>query len=108
MSTSRNVMETWFRRVWSEEDTSAIEEMFIPDGEPREFGANVWIAPRDFKQFHAALCGLLKDIVITIDKSIEQGDWISCVCTLRARSQQSDAPVQITGSVLIRIVNGKL
>jgi len=108
MSTSRNVMETWFRRVWSDEDTSAIEEMFIPDGEARGLGGNVLIGPRDFKQFHAALCGLLKDIVITIDKSIEQGDWISCVCTLRARSQQSDDPVEITGSVLIRIVNGKL
>lgn len=108
MSTSRNVMETWFRRVWSDEDTSAIEEMFIPDGEARGLGGNVLIGPRDFKQFHAALCGLLKDIVITIDKSIEQGDWISCVCTLRAQSQQSDDPVQITGSVLIRIVDGKL
>jgi SnoaL-like polyketide cyclase len=109
MSTAKKeVMERWFHRVWTEEDTSAIEEMFIPDGEARGLGGNVLIGPRDFKQFHSALCGLLKDIDITIEKSIEQGDWFSCVCTLRARSQQSDDPIEITGSVFIRIVNGKL
>ena len=32
MSTSREVIETWFRRVWTEEDSSAIEELFVPDG----------------------------------------------------------------------------
>jgi len=108
MSTSKQVMETWFRRVWTEEDTSAIEEMFIPDGEARGLGGNVLIGPRDFKVFHSALCSLLQDIEITIDKSIEQGDWFSCVCTLRARSEQTGDPVEFTGSVFIRIVNGKL
>jgi SnoaL-like polyketide cyclase len=108
MSTCKDVMKEWFHRVWTEEDTSAIEEMFIPDGEARGLGRNVLIGPRDFKQFHSALRGLLKDFVITIDKSIEQGDWFSAICTLRARSRQSGDPVEITGSVFIRIVDGKL
>jgi len=101
-------MKEWFHRVWTEEDISAIEEMFIPDGEARGLGGNVLIGPRDFKQFHSALCSLLRDIEITIDKSIEQGDWFSAVCSLRARSQQSGDPIEVTGSVFIRIVDGKL
>ena len=108
MSKSREVMETWFRRVWTEEDPSAIEELFVPDGEARGLGANALIGPQGFKQFHSALRGLLRDFVITIDKSIEVEDWIAAVCTLRAKSRKSGAPVQITGAVTIRIVEGKL
>jgi hypothetical protein len=66
------------------------------------------IGPEGFKEFHSALRGLLSDFVITIDKSIESGDWISAVCTLRAKSRQSGAPVAITGSLMVRIVDGKL
>jgi hypothetical protein len=108
MSTRREVLETWFRRVWTEEDPAAIDELFIPDGHARGLGANVLIGPEGFKQFHSALRGLLSNFVITIDKSIEEGDWISAVCTLRARSRQSAEPIEITGSVLIRIADGKL
>ncbi|MFY9558504.1 MAG: hypothetical protein WAV47_27720 [Blastocatellia bacterium] len=35
MITSREVMETWFRRVWTEENPKAIEELFVPDGQAR-------------------------------------------------------------------------
>lgn len=108
MSTSREVMETWFRRVWTEEDSAAIEELFIPDGQAQGLGENVLIGPEGFKQFHSALRGLLSDFVITVDKSIESGDWLSALCTLRARSRQSGAPVAITGSVMVRIADGKL
>ena len=108
MSESREVMATWFQRVWTKEDTTAIDEMFIPDGEARGLGANVLIGPEGFKQFHSALRGLLSDFAITIDKSIEEGDWIAAVCTLRAKSRGSDTPIEITGQLMVRIVDGKL
>jgi len=108
MTKGREVMETWFRRVWTEKDSSAIDELFIPDGQAMGLGANVLIGPQGFKQFHSALCGLLSDFVITIDRSLEVGDWLSAICTLRARSRRSGAPIEITGHVMIRIADGKL
>jgi hypothetical protein len=108
MSTRRQVVDDWFRRVWAEEDTTAIDEMFMPDGEARGLGANTLVGPAGFKRFHAALCAQLSNIVITVDKSIEEGEWISVVCTLRAKSQQTGLPVTMTGSVMVRIVDGKL
>jgi|SRR5215216_168975 len=108
MTTPREVIEAWFYRVWTKEDSTAIEELFIPDGEARGLGANVLIGPEGFKQFHSSLCGLLSDFVIMIDKSIESGDWISAVCTLRAKGRQSGEADEITGSVMVRIVDGKL
>ena len=108
MSKGREVMETWFRRVWTEKDSSAIDELFIPDGQAMGLGANVLIGPQGFKQFHSAVCGLLSDLVITIDRSLEVGDWFSAICTLRARSRLSGAPIEIKGHVMIRIADGKL
>src|SRR5262245_39829165 len=108
MSSKRDVMQTWFDRVWTQQDTRAIEELFVPDGHARGLGANVLVGPEGFKQFHAALSALLADFVITIDKSVESGDWLSVVCTLRAKDRKSNLPVTITGSVMVRIEDGKL
>jgi len=108
MKTHRDVMETWFERVWTQQDASAIDEMFVPDGQARGLGPNVLIGPEGFKQFHSALCSLLSGFVITIDKSVESGEWISAVCTLRASDRNSGAAVLMTGSVMIRIVDEKL
>jgi hypothetical protein len=108
MSTSREVMETWFHRVWTEEDSNAIDELFVVDGHARGLGANVLIGPQGFKQFHSALRALLSDFKITIDRSVESEDWISAVCTLRAKSRQSGKPIEFTGSVMIRIADGTL
>ena len=108
MSACKEVLQTWFRRVWTDQDSAAIDELFIPDGEARGLGANVLIGPQGFKQFHSALRGLLTDFAITIDKSLEVEDWIAAICTLRARSRQTGTPVEITGSVMIRIADGKL
>ena len=108
MSKSREVIETWFHRVWTKEDSNAIEELFIPDGKAKGLGANPRVGPEGFKQFHSALRGLLCDFVITIDKTVEEGDWISVVCTLRAKSRRSGDPIEITGQTMVRIVDGKL
>lgn len=108
MSKSKEVLETWFRRVWAEEDSDAIDELFVPEGEARGLGANVLVGPEEFKQFHSALRGLLSDFAITIDKSIESEGWLSVICTLRAKSRQSATPVEMTGAVLVRIADGKV
>ena len=64
--------------------------------------------PAGFKRFHSALCAQLANIIITVDKSVEEGEWISVVCTLRAKAQQTGIPVTTTGNVMVRIVDGKL
>lgn len=108
MESNREVMETWFRRVWAELDVAAIDEMFVSDGEARGLGANVLIGPEGFKTFHAALCSQLSDIKISIDHSIESGNWLSTICTLRAISNTTKEMVEMTGSVEVRIEGGKL
>jgi len=67
----REFIETWFRRVWRDEDQSAIDEIFPLPGKAEGLGQQTLVGPEDFKKFHTSLCGLLSDIDISIDKYIE-------------------------------------
>jgi hypothetical protein len=107
---------SWFMR-WldkhiareaNEQHLAAIDEMFASPGRVEGLGADAIIGPEHFKQFHAAICGLLSDIEISVDKSIQDGPWISAICTLKASSKETDSPVTIAGSVFGRIEDGKV
>ena len=108
MTTPLEVIETWFQRVWKEEDATAIDELFVPDGKAMGLGANVLIGPEGFKQFHARLLGIVSGVEVSVDKVIHSGDWSAAVCTLRAKARTNGRPVVMTGSVMVRIVDGKI
>ena len=103
MSEKLDLINQWFKRVWSEQDVAAIDEMFREDGYAEGLGADPLQGPAEFKQFHAALCGLLTDFVFTVNRCVEQGDWASAHCTMVATSRASGEQVKIDGNVLVRI-----
>jgi hypothetical protein len=107
MANGKELLQTWFQRVWSQEDATAIEEMFPSPGKAEGLGEHPLVGPEDFKQFHKAICRLLSNINITIDKSVEQGVWISAICTLHATAQADGKDVTLTGSVFCQIKDGK-
>ena len=47
MPSGREVLETWFRRVWKEEDAAAIDEMFV-GGDVKGLGKQTGMTPEDF------------------------------------------------------------
>ena len=106
MMSPRELVEIWFQRVWSEEDDSAIDDIYT-GGEVRGLGAQVTLLPSEFKQFHGAICALLTDIVVTIDRCLDDGEWISVLCTLRARSTSTGEGVETTGNLWVRIKDDK-
>lgn len=108
MTDKLKIVETWYQRVWTEEDQTAIDQMFHEQGTAKGLGANLMIGPKDFKPFHSALLGLITKIDIAIDKSVESEDWISVVCTLTAVSKGSGEKVTIGGHSLVRINNGQI
>lgn len=108
MKTKEDVVKTWFRRVWNEGDTGAIDEMLVPHVESRGLGENSIIGPEAFKVFHKTVCDLISDIEITVDKTIEQNEWISAICSLKAKGRQNGKPVSMTGHVLVKVEGDKL
>ena len=113
MNSKKEVLEKWFKRVWTEEDTAAIHEMFVPkkpDDQAYGLKKEDGLGPDDFVGFQQLVLALVKDVRITIDSYIEQGDVISAECTLTALNRKSDStePVIMKGCVIGKIVDGKI
>lgn len=108
MSQGASVLETWFRRVWTEEDPNAIDEMFAPEAHATGLGDTPIVGPDEFKAFQSALLNLLGDVSINIDKVVDDGTWTACMCTMTATARKGGDTIAITGSVFIRTRDGKI
>ena len=105
----KTTLESWFQKVWTEEDASAIHKMFIPDNDGAADGLykDKGLGPDEFLGFHSALLGLLKDMRISIDESLESGDTIIASCTIFARDRKTgNKEIEVKGVVVGRVVDG--
>ncbi len=107
METGKEIIQRWFQRVWSEQDQTAIDEMYA-GGKIRGLGSQTMLGQEEFKQFHCAMCSQITDIVIAVDKCIEDGEWTSVLCTLNAKSKSTGDDVTMSGNVWIRIEDQKI
>ncbi len=104
----REITETWFRRVWLEEDLDAIGEMMSADAPVTGLRKTPQLGAADFKTLVQALLGLINETTVTIDNYMENGDWISVLMNISARNRHTGAPVQANGLAMARIVDGKI
>ena len=108
MSKNLDVVKTWFRRVWTEEDETAIDEMLVPETEAMGLASKTLIGPEGFKAFHRSFLANLSDFDIQIDRYLEDGEWASVLVTLNAKRRDNGADVKTTGNVYLKIIDGKL
>ena len=112
MKTKVEVLDTFFKEVWTNENTAKIKELFVPDqGDQKTAGGlrrEEQLSPDDFASFQQALLALVKDMTITIDQFIEKGDWLVARCTVTAKSRKTGDSVQMTGCCWGRITDGKI
>lgn len=105
MTTHRDFMETWFRRVWADQDASAIDELMAEDC-PIGLRNQTIVDRAAFKAFHQALLSHMSKIELTVDKSVEDGPWFSAICTVHATARASGQDFTFTGQVFGRIEDG--
>ncbi len=108
MSKKIDVMNTWFERVWTNEDEATIDDMLVEDTKARGLGSQPHVGPGEYKAFHRNLLGLIGKVEFVIDKAMEEGEWLSCLVTVHATRRDNGRSVQTTGHVLAKIVDGKI
>ena len=108
MSSKIDVMTTWFERVWTKEDEATIDEMLVDETMARGLGSKNRVGPEEFKAFQRAMLGLIGNVVFVIDKAMEDGDWLSCLVTVKGTRRKNGNPVETTGHVMAKIVDGKI
>ncbi|MEM7303699.1 MAG: ester cyclase [Pseudomonadota bacterium] len=119
MTNKMEVAETWYRRVWKEQDESAIDELFVPRGSakglgsyerlgPEEFADHEIIGPDGFKDFHRAMMNLVTDTEINVTMTMEKDDWLAQLCVFKGIRKDTGEAVQMTGTVFAKIIDGKI
>ncbi len=105
----REAIVNWFRRVWTEEDESAIDTYFVGEGLAFGLSERPMQGPPDFKPFHRALCAQLTGFRFTIDDYVESKDRIWAICHLDAVTRDAAArPVTLRGFLTATCRDGRI
>lgn len=104
----REILETWFQRVWRDEDLDAIAEMMVEDAPVHGLDKSPQLGAADFRAFAETMLKRIKETTITIDEYIESGDQVSVLMNISAKCRKTGKPVQIFGLTMCRIVDGKI
>jgi hypothetical protein len=108
MSAKIDVMKTWLERVWANEDEATIDEMLVGDTMARGLGSENRKGPEEFKAFHRAMLGLIGNVEFIINQNMEDGDWLSCLVTVKGTQRKKEGTIEITGQIWAKIVDGKI
>jgi len=112
---NKEVVRTWFEKVWNQQSTAAIDALYRADGRAYGFpqADSVLIGPEDFKVIHRNFCGAFPDIHVTVDDVIADGDKVAVRWTATMTHtgdslgiKASNKKVVLSGSTIAVIKDG--
>jgi steroid delta-isomerase-like uncharacterized protein len=114
---NKELVRTWFEKVWNQKSAAAIDAMYHADGRAHGFpqADSVLIGPEDFKIIHRNFCDSFPDIQITVEDTIAEGDkvaarWIATMTHLgdSLGISATKKKVVLHGSTIVIIKDGKI
>jgi steroid delta-isomerase-like uncharacterized protein len=113
---NKQIAQRWFEEVWNQQNESAIDELFNPDGKCYGFpDSESSIGREEFKTTHRAFCGAFPDLRVTVEDVIAEDDHVAIRWKISmthsgdhlgfAASQKKAA---LSGSSFIVIANGQI
>lgn len=104
---NRAFVETWFRRVWAEEDLGAIDEMMAPKAPVLGMKPTPSIGAEEFKIFASAFLSLVGNVTVEIERFMEDGDWVSILMDIKGTCRKTQKQVSAYGLAMARIGDGQ-
>ena len=105
---SETVCEQWFRRVWNELDTDAIDDLFAADGLAYGIYGQEIRGPGEFREFHAVFAGLFSDIHIDVVEEVASGDHVAIRCNGEMTHRASGKRCALNGTGFLVIRDGQI
>ena len=103
-----NMLETFYRVVWIDGDLDAIDTFFVPRTEAHGILADGQVGPADFKVIVPVFRTLMRDMKVTINRHVEQGNWLWAHVSLHAVTASGVDPVEVAGMVMMRVEDGRV
>jgi len=108
MGKHRKLIDTWFQKVWNEGDIAHIHATCDIDMTTKGHRGMPLRGPNDFEQFYHMILNLAKDIHIELIHSVEDENWISAIYQFHGKRRDTNTPVEMTGSTMVRIEAEKI
>lgn len=99
----QELLETWFRRVWAEEDLDAIDAMMVPETNVYGLRKIPQLGPREFRGFAELMLQRLSNVEVGIERMIEDGDWASILMHITAKNRETGADITFDGLAMVKI-----
>ncbi len=115
---NKQLIRHWFEEVWNKGRADAIDEMLAEDGIVHGLAdpaGQPVTGMAHFKSFHATFREAFPDIVVKVEDTIAEGDKVAARCSVQGKHsgdslgfKASQAPVEFTGMVILRVKDGKI
>jgi steroid delta-isomerase-like uncharacterized protein len=115
---NKQLVRRWFEEVWNKGRVEAVDEMLGADAVVHglsDDSETPLLGAAGFKPFHERFREAFPDITVTVDDLIAEGDKVAARCSVQGKHQgrslgfdATQAPVEFTGMVIVRIDNGKI
>ncbi len=106
--TKTQIVERWYRDVWINGDLDAIDAFFAPGARAEGILPDLAITAADFRDLVTVIRDRIDGIEVTIAKSIEQGNWLSCLLEVRAFDRASGDPIHAISQIMMRFDGDKM
>lgn len=103
MTTYRDLIETWFQKVWVEGDTGYIYRACHPDMSAEGHGEEPRQGPEGFETFYKLLHRLADNFQPTVTHVLEDGDWLCARYVFTCRMKKTGQTVTFPCTVLCRV-----
>jgi hypothetical protein len=100
-------MKRWYKEVWENGNFDVIEGYFLPDAHNNYIAPNFGIEPSEIREWMIVLRKFVYDIKVNAIQSIEDGDWISMMLEIHAKTVSNDKPVMVYQQIMLRFEGDK-
>lgn len=108
MGDNAAILQEWYDRVWQAGDMGAIDTLMDTRAEAGGLVPGMQIGPDEFKLLVATLAELIEPPNVQIQKTLEQGEWVSAFITFHATPRDGSAPFTCSAMTFARIHDGKI
>ena len=100
------ILRSFFERAWNQKDESAIDDTMAEDTITHGLGEGDMIGREPFREFYRMFHDSFDSIRITIDQTMEEGDYIAYRATARATLSPSRT-FTVAGAGFTRMRHGR-
>ncbi|MDV7141782.1 ester cyclase [Tropicimonas sp. TH_r6] len=108
MSEKRDLIQAFYDKIWVAGEFEAAETFFDLDAEASGLMPELAIGAAEFHEFVAALLNQLDVRRVSLEKTVEKGDWISVMASFEAMVLATGQTISGSGVLMARIVDGKI